>query len=83
MCQHDGSVADFMIRGRLTREIGRSGAQGSALTRNVARFPSGRATQTRPPGLATLLVSFKDCWMICGEMTKAENQLVYFFVDMF
>ena len=37
VCQHDGSVADFMIRGRLTRKIGRSGAQGSALTRNVAR----------------------------------------------
>ena len=37
MCQHDGNIVDFMIRGRLTREIGRSGAQGSALTRNVAR----------------------------------------------
>ena len=24
---HDGHVADFMIRGRLTREIGRSGAR--------------------------------------------------------
>ena len=34
---HDGNVADFIIRGRLTREMGRSGAQGSALTRNVAR----------------------------------------------
>ena len=78
MCQHVGNIVDFMIRGRLTREIGRSGAQGSALTRNVARFPSGRANQTRPQGLATLLVSFKDCSMIFGEMTMAENQLVYF-----
>ena len=34
---HDGQVADFMTRARLTREIGSPGAQGSALTRNVAR----------------------------------------------
>ena len=31
-----GNVVDFMIRGRLTRILGRFRAQGSALTRNVS-----------------------------------------------
>ena len=52
------------------------GAHGSALTRNVARFPSGPATQTRPPGLATLLVS--TILNEFNEMEKAENQLLVY-----
>ena len=35
--EHDAHVAYFMIRGRLPREDGSPGAQGVALTRNVAR----------------------------------------------
>ena len=33
-----GNVMDFMIRGRLTRILGRFRAQGSTLTRNVSRL---------------------------------------------
>ena len=55
---HDIMV-DFGIWGRLTRPRGPFRAQGSALTRNVSRFPFARATQTRPQVLATLHVSFK------------------------
>ena len=51
-CYHDG----FHDLGRFDEAPGTVQRSG---VRADARFPSGRATQTRPPGLATLLVSSK------------------------
>ena len=53
-------MMNFMILGHLTRPRGLFRAQGSALTRNVARVrEGGRHGAPLPPGLATLRVNFR------------------------
>ena len=60
-----GIIMDFSIWGRLTMPRGPLRAQGSALTRDVARFHFGRATQPRPQG-------FQHCSSV-GYLRSADS----------
>ena len=69
--QHDVNVADFIIGGRLTRDNGSPGAQGSALTRNVARSHGSKNLLQR-----AILYRHKKIYVSKGRLQANKGETI-------
>ena len=64
------NVADYMIRGRLTRILGHFRAQGSALTRNVSSSHGSKNLHEK----MTVFIDFSGCMNSFGPASFVERE---------